>query len=115
MKIIIYLFLLIVMSCETNIESDYIIYDCAEMELLYEESVAPILASQCTACHSASNQSGNLALDSFDAAVGGIMSGNVISRINMEVSNPLFMPLGLEKLSQQSIDAIQNFAEQLCQ
>ena len=103
------------MSCETNIESDYITYDCVEMKLLYEESVAPILASQCTACHSASNQSGNLALDSFDAAVGGIMSGNVISRINMEVSNPLFMPLGSEKLSQQSIDAIQNFEEQLCQ
>ena len=115
MKIIIYLCLLILMSCETNIESDYITYDCVEMNLLYEDSIAPILASQCTACHSASNQSGNLALDSFDAAVGGIMSGNVISRINMEVSNPLFMPLGSEKLSQQSIDAIQNFAEQLCQ
>jgi hypothetical protein len=51
----------------------------------------------------------------FDGAVIGIMNGNVIHRINMETSNPLFMPLGSEKLSQQQLDIIQNFSELLCQ
>jgi hypothetical protein len=32
----------------------------------------------------------------------------------MDTSNPLFMPLGSEKLSQESIEVLQNFAEQLC-
>ena len=114
MKIIIYLLLLIVMSCENNIESDYVTYDCEVLQSLYEESVAPILANRCIACHSASNKSGNLALDSYDDAIEGIMNGHVLSRINMDVSNPLFMPIGSEKLSPQSIDIIQNFAEQLC-
>lgn len=102
------------MSCENNIESDYVTYDCEVLQSLYEESVAPILANQCITCHSTSNKSGNLALDSYDAAIEGIMNGHVLSRINMEVSNPLFMPIGSEKLSQESIEALQNFAEQLC-
>jgi hypothetical protein len=42
------------------------------------------------------------------------MNGQVISRINMDISNPLFMPLGSEKLSQQDIDIVQSFSEQLC-
>jgi hypothetical protein len=114
MKIIIYLFLLVVTSCENNIESDYVTYDCEVLESLYEESVAPILANQCTACHSSLHKSGNLALDSYDAAIDGIMNGHVLSRIIMDTSNPLFMPLGSEKLSQESIEVLQNFAEQLC-
>tara|TARA_Y100000748_G_C15346692_1_gene430221 strand:- start:612 stop:743 length:132 start_codon:yes stop_codon:yes gene_type:complete len=42
------------------------------------------------------------------------MNGEVINRINMESSNPLFMPLGSEKLSQQQLEVIQNFSELLC-
>jgi len=114
MKIIIYLFFVLIMSCESNIESDYITYDCEELQIFYEESVAPIFNNNCAGCHSATNKSGNLALDNFDVSVDGIMNGQVISRINMDISNPLFMPLGSEKLSQQDIDIVQSFSEQLC-
>ena len=115
MKRIISLLTLFVIGCEKNIESDYIGYDCDEVISYYQESVAPILSNHCVGCHSGSSASGSLALDSFDDAVSGIMNGNVIHRINMETSNPLFMPLGSEKLSQQQLDIIQNFSELLCQ
>ena len=73
------------------------------------------MSNHCIGCHSTSNASGSLALDSFDSAVNGIMNGEVINRINMESSNPFFMPLGSEKLSQQQLEVIQNFSELLCQ
>ena len=115
MKRIISFLTLFVIGCEKNIESDYVGYDCDEVISYYQESVAPVLSSHCIGCHSSSSASGSLALDSFDGAVSGIMNGNVIHRINMETSNPLFMPLGSEKLSQQQLDIIQNFSELLCQ
>ena len=43
------------------------------------------------------------------------MDGNVIERVNLDISNPLFMPIGGEKLSQQELDIIQNFSELFCQ
>ena len=115
MKRIISLLTLFVIGCEKNIESDYFGYDCDEVISYYQESVVPIMSNHCVGCHSGSSASGGLALNSFDAAVSGIMNGNVIHRINMETSNPLFMPLGSEKLSQQELDIIQNFSELLCQ
>ena len=115
MKRIICLAVFLVIGCEKNIESDYVGYDCDEVISYYQESVAPIMSNHCVGCHSGSSASGGLALDSFDGAGSGIMNGNVIHRINMETSNPLFMPLGSEKLSQQQLDIIQNFSELLCQ
>ena len=106
MKIIIYLFFVIIMSCESNIESDYINYDCEKMQIFYEESVAPILLNNCVVCHSD--------YGSFEGSIAAIMDGNVIARINLDIANPRFMPLGSEKLPQQDIDIIQNFSEQLC-
>ena len=53
--------------------------------------------------------------DSFEGSVTAIMDGNVIERVNLDISNPLFMPLGGEKLSQQELDIIQNFSELFCQ
>ena len=44
-----------------------------------------------------------------------IMNGEVISRINMEPSNTLFMPMFSEKLSPQQLEVIQVFSEMLCQ
>ena len=115
MKRIISFLALFVIACEKNIESDYVGYDCNEVISYYQESVVPIMSNHCVGCHTGSSASGGLALNSFDAAVSGIMNGNVIHRINMETSNPLFMPLGSEKLSQQQLDIIQNFSELLCQ
>ena len=115
MKRIICLIALLVIGCEKNIESDYVGYDCEEVQSYYQESVSPIMSNHCIGCHSTSNASGSLSLDSFDSVVDGIMNGEVINRINMESSNPLFMPMGSEKLSQQQLEVIQNFSELLCQ
>ena len=115
MNRIIILSVVFMTGCEKNIESDYVRYDCNEVFSFYEESVAPIMSDHCIGCHSESGASGGLALDSFDDTVNGIMNGSVIQRIKMDPSNPLFMPLGSEKLSQQQIDIIQNFSELMCQ
>ena len=120
MKRIIFLIAVFVISCEENIESDYIEpidlgYDCEEIQSYYQESIAPIMSNHCNGCHSSSNASGGLALDSFDRAVNGIMDGEVIRRINMEPTNTLFMPMFSEKLSEQELEVIQNFSELLCQ
>tara|TARA_B100001559_G_C16293005_1_gene526031 strand:- start:431 stop:778 length:348 start_codon:yes stop_codon:yes gene_type:complete len=115
MKRIIFLIIVFVISCEENIESDYIGYDCEEIQSYYQESIAPIMSNHCNGCHSSSNASGSLALDSFDSAVNGIMNGEVISRINMEPSNTLFMPMFSEKLSPQQLEVIQVFSQMLCQ
>jgi len=120
MKRIICLVALLVIGCEKNIESDYVEpnevgYDCEEVQSYYQESVAPIISNYCMGCHSTSNPSGGLALDSFDSAVNGIMNGEVINRINMESDESGFMPQYSEKLSQQQLEVIQNFSELLCQ
>ena len=115
MNRIIILSVVLMIGCEKNIESDYVSYDCNEVFSFYEESVAPIMSVHCIGCHSEAGASGGLALDNFNYTVDGIMNGSVIQRINMDPSNPLFMPLGSEKLSQQQIDIIQNFSELLCQ
>lgn len=120
MKRIIFLIIVFVFSCEENIESDYteptdLGYDCEETQLYYQESIELIMSNHCNGCHSSSNPSGGLALDSFNSAVNGIMDGEVISRINMEPSNTLFMPMFSEKLSPQQLEVIQVFSEMLCQ
>ena len=115
MNRIIILSLVFIIGCEKNIESDYVNYDCDEVFSFYEQSVVQIMSDHCTGCHAESGASGGLALDNFNNTVDGIMNGSVIQRIKMDPSNPLFMPLGSEKLSQQQIDIIQNFSELLCQ
>ena len=102
-----FILLIILSSCQKNVESDYISYDCAELENYYVQSVAPILVNNCVGCHSGYN--------SFEGSVATIMEGNTIERINLNISDPRFMPLGGEKLSQQELDIIQNFSELFCQ
>ena len=51
----------------------------------------------------------------FEGSVAAIMDGKVIERINLDITNPRFMPLGSAKLSQQELDIIQNFSELFCQ
>ena len=102
-----FIFLFIISGCQKNIESDYISYDCIELEDYYIQSVAPILANNCVGCHTE--------YDSFKGSVAAIMDGNVIERVNLDISNPRFMPLGSARLSQQELDIIENFSELFCQ
>ena len=102
-----FLLVLVLSGCQKNVESDYISYDCTELENYYVQSIAPILANNCVGCHPG--------YDNFEGSVAAIMDGKVIERINLDISNPRFMPLGSAKLSQQELDIIQNFSELFCQ
>ena len=106
MKLFIIL-ILFLSGCQKNIESEYMNYNCIEVENYYIQSVAPILNKNCAGCHPG--------YSSFEGSVATIMDGNAIKRINLDISNPRFMPLGSEKLSQQELDVIQNFSELFCQ
>ena len=102
-----FLLVFVLSGCQKNVESDYISYDCTELENYYVQSVAPILINNCVGCHPGYND--------FEGSVAAIMDGKVIERINSDISNPQFMPLGSTKLSQQELDIIQNFSELFCQ
>ena len=102
-----FLLLLVLSSCQKNVESSYFNYDCIEVEDYYKQLVAPILFNNCVGCHPGYN--------SFEGSVATIMEGKTIERINLNISDPRFMPLRGEKLSQQELDVIQNFSELFCQ
>ena len=104
-----FILLFVLSGCQKNVESDYIdmSFDCVEVQDFYTQSVEPILTQNCVMCHSE--------YDSFEGSVTAIMDGKVIERINLDISNPRFMPLGSAKLSQQELDIIQNFSELFCQ
>ncbi len=102
-------------SCENNIEEDYAaLNDCSEAEVYYQQNIVSIMLENCTGCHSASNPSGSLSLEDFNSTVDAIRDGSIINRINLEPSDPLFMPLGSEKLSEEQLQAIQDFSDILC-
>ena len=114
-KRIIVLFLILCFSCENNIEEDYVVInDCSEAEVYYQENIASILLDNCVSCHSTSNSSGGLSLESFNSSIEAIRDGSIMYRINLEPLDPLFMPIGLEKLSQEELKAIQDFSNILC-
>ena len=46
-----FILLLVLSGCQKNVESDYISYDCTELENYYVQSVAPILINNCVGCH----------------------------------------------------------------
>ena len=104
-----FILLFVLSGCQKNVESGYIdmSYDCVEVQDFYTQSVAPILINNCVGCHPGYND--------FEGSVAAIMDGKVIERINLDISNPRFMPLGSAKLSQQELDIIQNFSELFCQ
>ncbi len=93
-----FLLVFVLSGCQKNVESDYISYDCIELENYYVQSVAPILANNCVGCHPGYN--------SFEGSVATIMECKTIERINLNISNPRFMPKGSAKLSQQELDII---------
>ena len=114
-RIIVLFLILLCFSCENNIEEDYAIFnDCSEAEVYYQENIASIMLNNCVSCHSSSNSSGGLSLESFNSSIEAIRDGSIINRINLEPSDPLFMPLGSEKLSQEELKAIQDFSDILC-
>tara|TARA_Y100001980_G_C14504406_1_gene280087 strand:- start:342 stop:668 length:327 start_codon:yes stop_codon:yes gene_type:complete len=104
-----FILLFVLSGCQKNVESDYIdmSYDCVEVQDFYTQSVEPILAQNCVMYHTE--------YDSFGGPVTAIMDGNVIERVNLNISNPFFMLLGGVKLSIQELDIIQNFSELFCQ
>ena len=106
MKRIIILSFALIMACEKNIESDYISYDCEEIESFYIESVYPVMNNHCSGCHPS--------YGTFEGSVSAIILGEAINRVNLEITNPLFMPLGGEKLSRDEIDIITEFSSMLC-
>ena len=92
-------------GCLNNVED---VVGEVQIEVSFSNDVQPILvANNCVGCHPGYND--------FEGSVAAIMDGKVIERINLDISNPQFMPLGSTKLSQQELDIIQNFSELFCQ
>ena len=101
-----FIFFFMLFGCQKNIESDYISYDCIKFEDHYMQLVTPILANNCVGYHPG--------YDNFEDSLIAIINRNVINRINLDISNPRFIPSGFARLSQQELIIIQNFSELFC-
>ena len=103
-------------GCEKNVEEDpeSNTLDCSAVETYYTEDVAPVLSSNCIACHSGSSASGGLYLDSYTNVYSAIKSGNVLDRVNRNNGDNGFMPQGGQKLSNANLDILQTFFDMEC-
>ena len=103
-------------GCEKNVEEDHEnnTEDCSAVETYYAETVAPILSSNCIACHSGSTAAAGLSLDSYTSVYSAIKSGNVLDRVNRNSGDNGFMPQGGQKLSNANLDILQTFFDMEC-
>jgi hypothetical protein len=92
-----------------------IVYRAVEdCETYYNENVAPILSSNCIACHSGATATAGLSLDSYTSVYSAIKTGSVLDRVNRNTGDNGFMPQGGQKLSNANLDILQTFFEMEC-
>ena len=76
MRLLLGIILILITSCTEIFKTEIDIADCSnsDVECSYSESIQPIFTLNCTNCHNASQSSGGLSLESYNA----LMVNNVI-------------------------------------
>lgn len=103
---------LVLQSCYYDNEED--LYpnppECDSINVSYSADVWPIIASNCTSCHSGGAPSGNVYLDNYDNIVIAAKNGSLIGVIKHENGySP--MPKGGAMLNDCSIAIIQKWVD----
>ncbi len=92
-----------------------------EKKITFEEHIKPIFREHCTACHSASDKSSDLALDTYGATLAGGSSGDVIAEGNtggsrlyqlMTHAERPFMPPDQDPIPKEQIELVRIWIEQ---
>ncbi|MCA9132484.1 MAG: hypothetical protein KDA45_05000 [Planctomycetales bacterium] len=95
--------------------------DTAEKKITFDEHIKPIFREHCTACHSESDKSSDLALDSYAGALAGGSSGRVIAEGNSDGSRLFalvthaeqpFMPPDQDAIAKEQIALLKTWIEQ---
>tara|TARA_B100001758_G_scaffold131327_1_gene112957 strand:+ start:3727 stop:4137 length:411 start_codon:yes stop_codon:yes gene_type:complete len=86
-----------------------ILDECLSNQPSYVDCVKPIIDNHCVMCHSSSSLDGDLS--SYESLRNFTLYGDLISRISTNENDPLFMPLGNQKLSQLEIDILIKWKE----
>ena len=81
---------------------------CNDQGVTYSGFVKKIIDNQCVACHKASNQSGNVRLDTYDAVFTSVENGSFMGTIE---SKPTFvrMPFNANPLDTCTVNKIKNW------
>ncbi len=105
---------LLFFSCEKDSTNDVlipeqkIVIDTTVKET-YDGNVKSILSASCTSCHSSSFKSGGLNLDNYTDVKNA--SNLIIQRISLNDGQPLLMPQGGPKMSDDKIAVIKKWKE----
>lgn len=92
-----------------------------EAKVTFDDHIKPILREHCTTCHSQSDQSGGLALDSYSELMAGGSSGDVLSAGRPDGSRLFslithqqqpFMPPDEDPMGKEKLDTIRIWIEQ---
>lgn len=92
-----------------------------EPKITFDDHVKPILREHCTTCHSQTDKSGGLALDSYSEILIGGSSGEVLasgrpdgSRLYALITHQQqpFMPPDEDPMAKEKLDAIKTWIEQ---
>lgn len=59
---------------------------CDSINVTYALTIAPIIQTNCTSCHSGASPSGNLGLQNFTEVVAGVNNKNLYNRITSTAS-----------------------------
>lgn len=84
--------------------------DCDTSQYKFSANIQPIIQSYCEGCHSGSNPSGGILLDSYSSIQSRALSGQLFGSINHEAGySP--MPKNQPKLEQCKIDQLKNWID----
>lgn len=91
-------------------------------KITYEQHIQPIFREKCGTCHNSNDKNGDLALDSYQGAMAGGASGEVVRVDGDAMSSPLyrvvahlsepFMPPEQPKLPDAQLELIKKWIEQ---
>ena len=102
-------------ACDYDSEEDLFGNDSCDTESIsYENDIAPIIAGNCTSCHSGGTPSGNLDLADFEIVAESAQNSSysgLLNRIGRSEGEPGAMPTSY-KLTQCQIDQINAWVEQ---
>lgn len=103
--------LLAVSGCYYDLEEELFEgVECESSEMSYQSDIAPIIATHCLVCHSASANLGNITLESHSDLKQVVESGRLLGAIK---HLPGFAPMPQvgEKLSDCNLEKISNWVE----
>ena len=100
---------MLIASCSYDSESDLIEVTELEMEITYNDNIAPIIGSNCLGCHSSPPQNGApFPLTNYNQVLVRAENGQLLDAISKQTGEPGAMPPS-GRLAQTTIDLVEQW------